>query len=155
MINISSHFLSGVTFRLPGARIKELATVKLDEFTKMVIERKKRIAKIREEHKITDADLIDLLQQQASMNRRGMAVSSYTIGTASRMLGSDDDEVTAANGSVTTRSIQAGVVSAMEAEHSNMKSEEAAVIRLRRIINNIDTSKDFPVDMDDLEFLGL
>lgn len=140
MENIPSGFLSGVSFRLQGKKLKDLACKKMLAYKIIVTERERRIAQYRKEHSITNADLIDLLRQLNNNTRTGNNISNYTLPLS---------------GGVKTKSIPAGVVSAMETEHSNIAREKAAIHRLRLITENMDIKKTFDVTLSDLEFLGL
>lgn len=152
MQSIPNGFLSGVNFVMGGAKLRELALKRKQGLEEMIAVREGRIAKIREEYKITDKDIIELLQEKA--RRENGRYNNGPIGAASYMLGSADDSEDDEPAPM-PRAIPAGVVALMDTENDNISQEKAAVKRLRTITDNMDPDGKFPVTLSDLEFLGL
>ena len=153
MQSIPNGFLSGVNFVMGGAKLRELALKRKQGLEEMIAVREGRIAKIRDEYKITDKDIIELLQEKA---RRENSRYNGPVGAASYLLGSADaGEGDEPEPTPMPRAIPAGVVALMDTENDNISQEKAAVKRLRTITDNMDPDAKFPVTLSDLEFLGL
>lgn len=139
----------GLSFSKPAAVIIEAAKKKREEVTSKIAERRTRIAAVREEYDISDADLIELLmtaRQQAERERY-------------EYMSSSNQE---------RKSIGAGAVNSLLTEHDFIKAEEEAVKRLELIARNLKPierfapgnaaplpPEEFKLSYDDLEYLGL
>lgn len=134
---------------------KKVASIKVK-----IEERVLRVNKLREEYGITDAILIDLLQQARAANKRGEAKLSY-------MVQSQSYHGDGASGTLHETQIAAGVVNNLLTENDLIESERSTVKQLELISRNL---KDLPdrtitsgvrplrgheLSYEELEFLGL
>ena len=114
------------TYQKTVDELKEAMTNKVAFLIKKVAERETRIARIREEYDITDADMITLLTQaanQAVSNAR--MPMSYNLSTAD---GNGGDEV---------RLVAAGVVQNLITEKTLIEEEQGSITHLERIVRNL------------------
>lgn len=133
--------------------IQEAMGKKIAFLKDKVVDRQGRIAKLREEHGITDSDMIDLLTQAANLQ-----VSNRPVGKMSYALGGQDDQ--------DVRIIGAGVVAFLLDEKMLIEQEQASVKQLSRIVRNLrpvtcfgDNGETYIQDSftlrdDELDFLG-
>lgn len=141
------------TFEKTADEIKTAATKKVKAIQDKIEERGIRIKKMREEHKITDAVLIDI-QQQMRANERNMAtVYNSTVQS--------NDGV----GEMTV-SVGAGVINFILTEADFISGEKAQVEHLDLMVRNLrDVTRRtasgttyielFKLSYDELKFLGL
>lgn len=102
-----------------NAEILDKAKLKVAAVRHKISEREGRIAKIREEYKITDAQIIDMLAKQRKNSRDNMSSYSYTAGNG--------QEVT----------IGAGTINNLLTERDYIEGERAHVEKLDMIIRNL------------------
>ena len=128
MQNVNIHqFFNRVTFQKTTSEIKTKAQTKVAQIKSKITEREQRIHRLREEYKITDAVLIDLLTQARNDLVQG-ALKMFYNSTVSSAQGSDQTQ------NVT---IGAGVVTNILTEKDAMAAEEIQVTRLELVIRNI------------------
>lgn len=145
--------LHSLSFSKSSAEIKDKATAKILLLVAKITEREGRVARLRNEFEISDADLIKLLSQAASdatSNVRVATTMSYNIGS--------NDNV---------RVVAAGVVQNLLTEQQLIEQERDLVVKLQMVIRNLrpvvhyaqDTGARyevdaFPLSESDLDFLG-
>ncbi len=114
------------TFEKPAREIVTAAQKKAGEIRIKIEERAVRIGKMREEHNVTDAVLIDIQNQMRAQAKRGNEERiSYTSNA--RTNEGMQDEVT----------IGAGVINFLLTEQDHMDGEKLQVERLEMIIRNL------------------
>lgn len=113
------------TFEKTAGEIVEAAKKKMIDVHNKIEERGVRIKKMREEHKVTDAVLIDIQNQMRAQLKRGEERMSYTSKVQAS--GGVEDEVT----------IGAGVINYLLTEQDHMDGEKAQVERLDTIVRNL------------------
>ena len=114
-----------VTFEKSADEIKAAAVAKALSIRDKVEERIVRIKKMREEHKITDAVLIDIQQQMRADMQQGLhAIYNSTVQ-------SND------GGGEMTVSVGAGVVNFILTESDFISGEKAQVERLDLMVRNL------------------
>lgn len=141
--NIRSLFTE-IKFTKQGSIIKRQAQKKVKQLQAKVKERKERIAKIRSDNEITDADLIELLSEKARhlFSQQG----SYTLtNKISHDNPNKSEEVT----------IAAGVINNINTENNLIGQELEHVQRLGILIRNINPSKVHSISFEELEYLDL
>lgn len=145
--------LHSLSFSKSSHEIKDKATAKILFLVAKITEREGRVARLRNEFEISDADLIKLLSQAASD-----AVSNARIATTmSYNIGSNDN----------VRVVAAGVVQNLLTEQQLIEQERDLVTKLQMVIRNLrpvvhyaqDTGARyevdaFPLSESDLDFLG-
>ncbi len=103
-------------------------TKKVIELKAKVEERRKRIAGIRSEYKISDAMIIDLLSKaRRAMQQNNMMVVNYSTTAV------DQDE----NGMEREVVVGAGVINGLLTESDFIEAEEAAIDKLTLISRNL------------------
>lgn len=122
-------------FEKSAHEIVVAATAKAAATRQKIEEREIRIKKVREEYKITDSALIDIMAQAREQSKRGGAAMFYNTKAAS-----DDD---ADEGEVT---IGAGVVNMLLTERDHIEGEKAQVERLDMIARNLKDTRCFAPD---------
>lgn len=122
--NIDRMF-NNFTYEKSASEVVAAAKKKREEVSNKIEERQRRIRKMREEHKITDAVLIDIQNQMRADAQRGMA-AQYTSNTAS-----DDD------GRGETVTVGAGVINFILTEQDFIGGEKAQVERLDLMVRNL------------------
>lgn len=148
--------LHSLSFSKSSHEIKDKATAKILFLVAKITEREGRVARLRNEFEISDADLIKLLSQAASdavSNARVATTMSYNIGGSG------------GNGDV--RVVAAGVVQNLLTEQQLIEQERDLVTKLQMVIRNLrpvvhyaqDTGAryevdSFPLSESDLDFLG-
>lgn len=146
MQHIPQNFLGTLTFQPPKEVVLERMRTKIQQLSAKVSDRKARIRKIREENKIDDKALIELMNQV----RRDTHAMSYRVSNF-RTLG---DEPTAERG--TELVIPAGVAAALQAESDMVEDENKALARLRMMERNYEHVKEpIVVSLGDLDFLDM
>ena len=142
-----------LTFEKNADEIIIAATNKAIDIRRKIEERVVRIRKMREEHRITDAVLIDIQNQMRADKQRGMAAvynSSQALsdGTGEEMI-----------------SVGAGVINFILTEQDFIGGEKAQVERLdlvtrnlkpitRRTANGVEYVELFKLSYEELKFLG-
>jgi hypothetical protein len=96
------------TFEKTADEIKAAASRKYEDVQRKIGERGERIAKMRAEHKVTDAVLVDIQNQMRAQAKRGEERMSYTSNT--RTSSGVEEEVT----------IGAGVINFLLTEQDHM-----------------------------------
>lgn len=111
-------------------QITDKMTAKIATITKKIEERKGRIKDLRAEYKITDAVLIDLLEQAREAQRKNDNRMSYSLSNTPAKGGGGLTE--------NTITIGAGVVNHLLTESDMVRSEEAEVTRLELVVRNLE-----------------
>lgn len=151
----SHHMFRNFNYQKPIPEIKEAMERKIESLRAKITEREGRIVRIREEHDISDADLINLLAQAAdeAISNRRVASMSYNLATN----GADGSDV---------RIIAAGVVQNLVTEKSLIEQEKKSVDQLQLIVRNLGpvtrfgdngeeyTQEFYHLSYDELDFLG-
>lgn len=141
------------TFEKSSEEIKTAATKKVKDVRNKIEERIVRINRMREEHKITDAVLIDIQNQMRADAQRGLA-AMYTSNTKSNVNGPDE-----------IVSVGAGVINFLLTEQDFINGEKGQVERLdlvlrniadvmRRTANGVEYVEKFKLSYEELQFLG-
>ena len=143
------------------------AAAKADALEAKVKERRARVARLREEHGITDAVLVDLLRQAREAQRAGGGKMSYTV--SQRGLGNGVALVDRPLGGATDQQevvVGAGTVNNLLTEGDFIEAETREAARLRTIARNLaDLRDDAPnaptgarkghkLTREELEYLG-
>jgi hypothetical protein len=142
------------TFEKSADEVIAAAKKKVVDVRNKIEERGVRIQKMRAEHKVTDAVLIDIQNQMRAQDKRGVERMSYT-SNAQTSAGGVQEEVT----------IGAGVINFLITEQDHMDGEKAQVERPETIIRNLrdvtaytanGTSyvNKFKVGYEELKYLG-
>lgn len=140
------------TFEKTSLEVIGAATNKVAQIAAKIDERAARIKRMREEHGVTDAVLIDIQNQMRANERSAVTMYNSTVQ-------SNDGA-----GQVTV-AVGAGVINFLLTEQDFISGEKAQVERLEVIINNLrpvtrytanGTSYIEPVKLsyDELKFLG-
>ncbi len=140
------------TFEKTADEIKEACGRKLLAIAAKIEERSMRIKKMRDEHKITDAILLDIQEQMRADAKRGLA-AQYTSNKMSG--GGTGEEVT----------VGAGVINFILTEQDFIGGEKAQAERLNLIVRNLRPIsgitangttyvQPFKLSYDELKFLG-
>ena len=114
------------TFEKTAEEIVTAAKKKAGDIRNKIEERGVRIQKMRTEHKVTDAVLIDIQNQMRAQQKRGEERMSYTSNAVSSG-GGVQEEVT----------IGAGVINFLLTEQDHMDGEKAQVERLDVMMRNL------------------
>lgn len=151
-------------YEKPSAEIAAKATAKADALEAKAKEREGRIARLREEHKITDAVLVDLLRQAREAQKSGGGKMSYTVSQSSGL--GNGVSVRPEAGAPDEVVIGAGVVNNLLTEGDFIEAELKEARRLRTIARNLaDLPDDAPnapagskrgheLTREELEYLG-
>jgi hypothetical protein len=142
------------TFEKTTAEIVTASTKKAMEIRNKIEERGLRIKKMRDEHKVTDAVLLDIQNQMRAQQKRGVESQSYTSNARSSGGGSQE-EVT----------VGAGVINFLLTEQDYIDAEKAEVEKLDAINRNLKDItayapdgtayiKKFTIGYDELKYLG-
>lgn len=142
------------TFEKTSEEIVTAAKKKAGDIRNKIEERGVRIKKMRDEHKVTDAVLIDIQNQMRAQQKRGEERMSYT-SNAQTSGGGVQEEVT----------IGAGVINFLLTEQDHMDGEKSQVERLdtmmrnlrevrRRTANGDSYVELFKVGYEELKYLG-
>lgn len=137
------HMFSEVKFHKSGKVIREKAGEKIKALEAKIGERKARIARIRKDYDITDADMIELLSAKA----RNQLAEGGTYTLSNKIVRGEDKpmEVT----------IAAGIINNIDTENALMTQEKDHVERLGLIERNIDADVKHEIGFDELDYLGL
>jgi len=114
------------TFEKTSDEIVTAAKKKAGDIRNKIEERGVRIRKMRDEHKVTDAVLLDIQNQMRAQDKRGVERMSYT-SNAQTSAGGVQEEVT----------IGAGVINFLLTEQDHMDGEKSQVERLDTIVRNL------------------
>ena len=150
----SRSILSNLTFTKTSEEIRSAVASKLVRIRAKITERELRITNLRASYEITDADMIQLLSQQARDNSNAfsnapIAMSTYSVGAGDQ-----------------ARIVGAGVVQNLVTEQSLIEQEREQIERLEMIHRNLRpisrvsatgtafTVDAFEISHSDLEFLG-
>lgn len=114
------------TFEKTSEEIVTASTKKAKDIRNKIEERGIRIKKMRDEHKVTDAVLLDIQNQMRAQQKRGVETMSYTSNAQSSG-GGVQEEVT----------IGAGVINFLLTEQDHIDGEKSQVERLDTIIRNL------------------
>ena len=142
------------TFEKPAAEIVEHAKSKMTAIRRKIEDREVRLKRAREEYKISDAALVDLMAQARDQMQRGAAALVYNSKVRSDD-GLREEDVT----------IGAGVVNMLLTERDHIEGEKSQVDRLDTIVRNLKDLRRFAPDgkeymqghvltMAELKFLG-
>lgn len=142
------------TFEKPAAEIVTSASAKTAAIRRKIEEREVRIKRTREEYKISDAMLIDIMAQAREQMQRGAAALVYNSKVRSDD-GMREEDVT----------IGAGVINMLLTERDHIEGEKSQVDRLDTIVRNLKDLRRFAPDgkeymqgheltMGELKFLG-
>lgn len=115
------------TFEKTSDEIIAAAKRKAVDVRSKIEERGVRIKKMREEHKVTDAVLIDIQNQMRAQAKRGEQDRMSYTSNAQTSAGGVQEEVT----------IGAGVINFLLTEQDHMDGEKAQVERLDTIVRNL------------------
>lgn len=115
------------TFEKSADEIVAAAKKKSMELLDKVEKRSVRIQKMRAEHKVTDAVLIDIQHQMRAQQKRGEQDRMSYTSNAPTTAGGPEEEVT----------IGAGVINFLLTEQDHMDGEKAQVERLEMIVRNL------------------
>lgn len=126
--------LFNFTFEKTSAEIVEKARTKVDAIRRKIEEREVRIRRAREEYKITDTILLDIMAKARDMQQRGGMIT-YTSSVPSAE-GAHEEEVT----------IGAGVVNMLLTERDHIEGEKSQVERLDMILRNLKDLRRFAPD---------
>ena len=144
-----------LTFEKSADEIVTAAKQKTADVRNKIEERGVRIQKMRAEHKVTDAVLIDIQNQMRAQQKRGeqdrMSYTSNAVSSA----GGVQEEVT----------IGAGVINFLLTEQDHMDGEKTQVEKLDTIIRNLrgivrrtangtEYVELFKVGFEELKYLG-
>lgn len=142
---IPHNVLSRLVFKVPTQTLQDALVKKVKLLGEKIDVRRGRVRKIREENRITDEVLIELLK----MARAASSASFYTVTSSVR---SDPTTQTQED----TVTISAGIVANMMSEEDAMKEELNASDRLATILANI-CFVEGPVELsfDEVKFLNL
>ena len=118
------------TFEKSASEIVEHAKTKAAAIRLKIEEREVRIKRVREEYKISDSALVDIMAQAREQMQRGAAALVYNSKVRSDD-GLREEDVT----------IGAGVVNLLLTERDHIEGEKAQVDKLDTIVRNL---KDLP-----------
>ncbi len=113
-------------FEKSAAEIVNKAATKAAAIRQKIEEREVRIRRAREEYKISDAALVDIMAQARDQMQRGAAALIYNTKVRSDD-GLHEDDVT----------IGAGVVNMLLTERDHIEGEKAQVEKLDLIVHNL------------------
>lgn len=148
MQTIPQNFLGRMVYKLPREALSTAISDKVRKLQEKVKVREGRIENIRTTNGITDAILVDLLQQA----RTHSGAQFYTV-TGPSNLHIPGSVGNAQSGEVT---VSAGVIASLTTEGDAKRDEEEAIERLERIRRNIAwATEPCELNYSELEFLGL
>ena len=142
------------TFEKPASEIVERASRKAAAIRQKIEEREGRIKRIREEYKISDAILVNIMAQARGQMQRGAAALVYNAKVRSND-GLHEEDV----------EVAAGIVNNLLTEHDHIEGERAQVDKLEALVRNLKDLRRFAPDgteymqghvmtMAELKFLG-
>ncbi len=136
-------------FEKSSAEIIDKGNLKVNQIKAKMEERAKRIREVRSEYKITEAVLVDLLQQARAAG--GSQRMSFSTNARDARGGLTEETIT----------VGAGVVNMILTEQDFIDAERASIERLSLVVRNL---KDLPdqtgavrghgMSFDELKFLG-
>ena len=140
------------TFEKSALEVIQAAEKKTKAIQAKIEERSTRIHKMRADHKITDAVLIDLQQQMRANERNTATVYNSTVPSRD-------------GGGEVTVSVGAGVINFILTEYDFISGEKAQVEHMdlmtrnlrevtRRTANGVEYVEKFKLSYDELKFLG-
>ena len=145
----ASSLFSQFQFEKPAAEIVEAAKRKSAAIETKIREREARIIRLREEHKITDTVLIDVMRQARALQSSGGGDKmSYSVSNTNPQPGAKgltEDTIT----------IGAGVVNNLLTEQDAIEGERAQVARLGFVIRNLADVPVFSSGSDGATRLGV
>lgn len=115
------------TFEKTSDEIIAASKKKVVDVRNKIEERGVRIKKMREEHKVTDAVLIDIQNQMRAQQKRGEQNQMSYTSNVQASAGGVQEEVT----------IGAGVINFLSTEQDHLDGEKVQVERLDTIIRNL------------------
>jgi hypothetical protein len=127
--------LFNFTFEKPAAEIVERAKNKAAAIRAKIEEREVRIKRVREEYKISDSMLVDIMAQAREQLQRGAAMLIYNSKVRSDD-GLREEDVT----------IGAGVVNLLLTERDHIEGEKSQVERLDMIARNLKDKRRYAPD---------
>ena len=143
------HNMFNFSFEKPSVDIIAAAKKKIDSIHSKIKEREHRVARVREEYKIDDKALIELLTQ--ARKAAGAGVMSYSVSNSAVGSKMTEDVITVA----------AGVVNHLLTENDFIEGEKSQAEKLEVIVRNLaDIADDngkprgHRLSFDELRFLG-
>jgi len=119
------NLFNSITFEKTAEEIRTAAREKAHRIDLKIEERKQRIRRTRDEHKITDAVLNDIMNQMRAQAQNA-AIAQYSSSVRSDDGGGDQ-----------TVTVGAGVVNFLLTEQDFISGEKAQVERLELLVRNI------------------
>ncbi len=150
-----SHLFSRFQYTKPSTEIVEKMKAKMLALRQKIAERTERVAKVRAEYKITDAVLVDLLQQARAASRRDIDLGRMSYSSKQKhddSTGTEEDLI-----------IGAGVVNGLLTENDFIEGETSQASRLELIIRNLKDAErqwsggravGWELSEDELRYLG-
>ena len=123
-LTVSSMFRN-FTYRKRMPQVCEALGRKIVQVQGKIAERRERVVRIRDEYNITDGDMIELLQQQATQAGRGFSNAQLSLSYSLR-----DSEGAA-------KTVGAGVVQNLLTEKALIKEETAGLASMEQIVRNL------------------
>jgi hypothetical protein len=117
------------------AEIVHRAKEKAAQIRAKIEEREARIRRVREEYKITDTVLLDIMNRARAASKRGENMISYS-NTVQPPDGGSQEEIT----------IGAGIIELLFTEEDHIAGEKANVEKLDMIIRNLKDKRRFAPD---------
>lgn len=144
---------TNLTFEKTATEIVSAANTKISQINAKIEERVGRISTLREENRITDAVLVDVLNQMREAANKGREVHVYNSTVAS------------SSGRTEEVAVGAGLINNLLTEQDFITAEKQQVERLNFIVRNLrDVTKytpsgspfvqKFTLSFDELRFLG-
>lgn len=143
MDHIPTNLFGDFTYVIPRDALGTAILAKIDKLRAKVAERAVRIDRIRQENKITDAILVDLLRQ--AKDSRSNNATYYSVSQP-QFEGKNSSELV----------VGAGVLASLQAENDAMDKEKKSISRLERVERNLAYIKgDCTLSYEELQFLDL
>lgn len=120
------HMFGNLKFTVTTDELKTQATAKAKAIRAKIAERVARVAKLRADYKITDAVLLEIMQQARAAESRGQQRMSYSYHV--------DEEESEAPKEMT---VGAGVITGMLEEQDLIASEEKQAVKLETIARRL------------------
>jgi hypothetical protein len=118
-----------------AAEIVQRAKEKAAQLRAKIEEREARIRRVREEYKITDTVLLDIMNKARAASKRGENMISYS-NTVQPPEGGSQEEIT----------IGAGIVELLFTEEDHIAGERVNVEKLDMIVRNLKDKRRFAPD---------
>lgn len=138
-IEIEAMF-NGLVFQRMGEEIRTKAAARIEAIKAKIEDRRARVMRICKENEISDADMVELLQQALHAANQRMQMQFYTIKSGGGLL---ED-----------RSIAVGVVNNIAAEKEAIADEQDQLARLGLIVRNIEGQSMHKLSFKELDYLG-